>query len=197
MNASRQSHTEYRTATLDDIPQILTLHARYQVDTISDDDRKDGFITTSFNEEQLTDIIQKEQGLFLAVKNETIVAYVMAASWQFWSQWPLFAHMIKSLPEKTYQGHALSIDNSYQYGPACVDKSVRGSGIFEGVFDFALKEMSRRYPVLITFINKINPRSFAAHTQKVGLDVVNEFEFNNNQYFELACLTQRGISKEP
>lgn len=180
---------EYRKATTDDIAAILKLHARYQIDTINEADRKDGFITTAFTESQMEEIIHKEDGLFVAVQKQEIVAYAMAASWQFWSRWPMFAHMIKDLPNLNYQGHRLSVENSYQYGPICVDKSVRGQGVFEGVFSCALKAMSERFAVLVTFVNKINPRSFEAHTRKAKLDIVQEFEFNGNQYYELACLT--------
>lgn len=182
---------EFRSATTADIQQILALHARYQVDTINEADKADGFITTAFDKTQLTELIEQEHGLFVALKGNEIVAYAMAASWGFWSHWPMFAHMIKDLPNLQYKGYVLSTENSYQYGPVCVDKSVRGQGVFEGVFSFALQEMSKRYPVLVTFINKINPRSFAAHTKKVGLDVIQQFEYNNNQYYELACLTNR------
>jgi hypothetical protein len=98
--------------------------------------------------------------------------------------------MINDLPNLQYSGKQLTVDNSYQYGPVCVDKAVRGSGVFERLFSFSLGEMSKRYPILVTFINKINPRSFHAHTQKTKLDVIQEFEFNNNQYYELACKTK-------
>lgn len=198
----KRSTVTYRVATFEDIPQILTLHARYQVDTISEHDKKDGFITTAFSEAQLTELIRQEKGLFVATRSklshsststdrDEIVAYVMAASWQFWSQWPMFAYMIQNLHKTSYAGYQLNTTNSYQYGPICVDKSVRGNGVFEGIFQFSREQMSTRFPVLITFINKINPRSFAAHTKKVNLDVINEFEYNNNQYYELACLTRQ------
>ncbi|WP_370977817.1 N-acetyltransferase family protein [Agaribacterium sp. ZY112] len=180
----------YRLAQRADIELILELHARYQIDTIADDDRKDGFITTAFTKEQLKELIDKEQGLFVAQKGETIVAYVMAASWLYWSRWPMFAHMVAGLSELEYEGYRLDVVNSYQYGPVCVDKSVRGQGVFEAVFYFALQAMANRYPVLVTFINKVNTRSFAAHTKKVALQVIHEFEFNNNHYYELACLTE-------
>jgi hypothetical protein len=65
------------------------------------------------------------------------------------------------------------------------------TGIFEGIFSFALKVMANKYPVLVTFINKVNSRSFIAHTQKADLEVVKTFEYNNNQYYELACLTHK------
>ncbi|MCE2571104.1 GNAT family acetyltransferase [Motilimonas eburnea] len=180
-----------RLATVADIPEVLELHARYQVDSIAEQDKADGFITTAFTGAQLVELIESEQGLSVVTKSGSIVAYAMAASWQFWARWPMFAHMIKDLPSLSYEGYQLSTDNSYQYGPVCVDKSVRGQGALELVFEFSLQHMSSRYPVLVTFINKINPRSYAAHTNKVGLQVIQEFSFNNNHYYELACLTQR------
>ena len=182
----------YRQAKLEDIAEVLTLHYRYQVDSINEEDKQDGFITTPFTEQQMVELIEREDGLFLALNEQhTIIGYAMAASWKYWQRWPMFAHMIKGLPNLTYQGHRLSIDNSYQYGPICVDKSVRGEGVFEGLFEYALAGMAKRFKVLITFINIINPRSYAAHTKKARLDVIQEFEYNSNHYYELACLTAR------
>ena len=181
----------FKVAETQDIDAVLKLHARYQVDSISEDDKKDGFITTAFTHAQMQRLIEEEQGLFLALKDEQIIGYAMAASWEFWSIWPMFAHMIKDLPNVSYSGIQLSTDNSYQYGPVCVDKTYRGQGIFEQLFEYSLQKMSTRYPVLVTFINKINPRSYAAHVNKARLDVIKEFTFNNNHYYELACLTKR------
>ena len=179
----------YRAATQDDIAAVLALHFKNQVDSMAEEDKQDGFITTAFTQQQMQALIRDENGLFVAELDDEIVAYAMAASWQFWSQWPMFAYMVDDLHTVEYQGIQLSVENSYQYGPVCVDKRVRGSGVFEGVFQFALEQMAKRYAVLVTFINKINARSYAAHTQKVGLDVVKEFEYNGNNYYELACLT--------
>lgn len=185
---------ECRLATLDDIDEILKLHSRYQVDTINEEDKKDGFITTAFSKEQLTALIEDEKGLFVAIKDKEIVAYVMAASWAYWSAWPMFVHMIRDLPNVKFQGVTLSVDNSYQYGPVCVDKSVRGTDVLKLIFDFAREEMNKRYPILVTFINKINKRSYEAHTRKLGLEVVKEFEFNNNNYYELCYDTSKAVN---
>ena len=185
---------ELKTATLENVEEILTLHYRYQVDSIDDQDKADGFITTAFTKEHLTRLIEDENGLFIACLDNKIVAYAMAASWQFWSQWPMFEFMIKHLDDATYQAQIITVHNSYQYGPVCVDKSVRGLGVFEQVFNYSLLKMSTRYPLMVTFINKINPRSFAAHTRKTCLQVISEFDFNHNQYFKLACSTTNDCS---
>lgn len=186
---------EIRLATIEDIPEVLELHFKYQVDSIRDEDKKDGFITTAFTHAQMVELIESESGLSIVKIEGRILAYAMAASWSFWSRWPMFEYMIKELPNLSYQGVKLNTANSYQYGPVCVDKSVRGQGVFEAIFEFSLQEMSSKYPILVTFVNKINPRSLAAHTKKVQLDVIQEFSFNNNQYYELGCFTKSASEK--
>jgi hypothetical protein len=65
--------------------------------------------------------------------------------------------------------------------------------VLEAIFDFAREAMAKRYPILVTFINKINPRSYEAHTRKLGLEVIQEFSYNNNNYYELVYDTSRKI----
>jgi len=183
---------EYKIAELSDIDATLKLHAKYQIDTIAESDKKDGFVTTPFTREELTGLIEQEQGLFIAKEGEEVLAYVMSASWEFWSKWAMFAYMIEELPKLEYKGIQLSTENSYQYGPIAIDTSVRGTEVLPMIFHFALKQMAKRYPVLVTFVNQINPRSFEAHHRKLGLDVIQEFTYNGNRYWEMGCLTGRG-----
>lgn len=185
----------YKIAELSDIQNTLKLHAKYQVDTIKPEDKKDGFVTTAFTKEELTELITKEQGLFIAYRDDEVLAYVMAASWNFWSKWPMFAFMIKDLPNLNYLGQTLSVSNSYQYGPVCIDKRVRGTGVLEEIFDFSRVHMHKRFPILVTFVNKINPRSFNAHTKKLKLHVIQEFEFNGNTYDEMVYDTSKPVTK--
>ena len=186
---------EYKLAKIQDIEKVLELHFKYQIDSIKEEDKKDGFITTAFTKEQMIDLITLEQGLFIAIENEKIVAYVMSASWKFWSRWPMFAFMMEDLPNLEYLGQKLSVQNSYQYGPVCVDKEYRGSGVLEKIFDFARENMAKRFPILVTFINKINPRSYEAHTKKLKLEVIKEFSYNNNNYYELVYDTSKSLFK--
>lgn len=181
----------YRNAILSDIPAIQTLQQKYHVQSISEADKPHGFVTTLFTEEQIKELIETEDGIALACDGEAVVAYAMAASWTYWAKWPLFQHMIKDLPSTTYLGQVLSQENSYQYGPVCIDMSYRGKEVLPNLFDYSRKHMNKRFPILITFINHINPRSYAAHVNKLGLDVIKSFEFNNNQYYELGFDTNK------
>lgn len=186
----------FKMAEVKDIEGVLQLQKKYQIDTIAEEDKKDGFVTTSFTKEQLKKLIEEEQGLFIAQNQDGIVAYVMVASWQYWSAWPLFQYMIEDLPNLEYQGRQLSVENSYQYGPICIDKSVRGSGALEGIFELAREEMAKRFSFLVTFINKINPRSYEAHARKLGLELIQEFDYNNNSYYELIYDISKEIKKK-
>lgn len=178
---------EVRLATKADINDVLALMHKYHIDGISEEDKPDGFVTTRMSHEQMQALVEKEQGITIARQGDALLAFAMAGSWGFWSEWPFFENMIRILPEYELDGQPLSVDSSYQYGPICIDKSVRGSGVFESVFSYSLASMKERFPVMVTFINRINNRSYAAHTRKAGMSSLGTFDFNGNSYYMLAC----------
>jgi hypothetical protein len=182
---------EYRNARLSDIPAVSLLQKKYHISTINEEDKPDGFVTTLFSESQFKELIEKENGLAIACDGDRIVAYAMAASWEFWATWPLFQKMINDLPDTKYLSTVLSVENSYQYGPVCIDKEYRGTDVLPNIFEFSRLQMKKRFPILITFINQINHRSFHAHTVKLGLEVIKTFDFNGNHYYELGYDTAK------
>lgn len=181
----------YRNATIKDISQVSQLQKKYHISTISEEDKKDGFVTTLFTEELFKELIEKENGLAIACDGDRVVAYAMAASWKYWSRWPLFQKMIVDLPITKYQDIVLSEENSYQYGPVCVDKEYRGTEVLPNIFEFSRRQMNKRFPILITFINQTNHRSFKAHNKKLELEVIKPFDFNDNHYYELGYDTSK------
>ena len=183
----------YRNATIADIPQLQALQQKYHVSSIREEDKKNGFVTTLFTAEQFQELIERENGISLACDGGTVAGYAMAGSWEFWSKWPLFQHMIADLPNVSYLGQTLNTQNSYQYGPVCIDMAYRGQGVLKALFRYSTSQMTSRFPILITFINQINERSYAAHTQKVGLEVIKTFSFNGNQYYELGYDTKLAL----
>ena len=60
---------------------------------------------------------------------------------------------------------------------------------------YLFPSMSKRYPILVTFVNKINPRSFEAHKRKLGLEIIQEFKYNGNEYCEFAYDTSKRLIK--
>lgn len=175
-------------ATVQDIPAVLALLKANHADNVAD--KSNGFVTTNITEEQMAALILNENGVTIAKDGDKIVAFALAASWKSWSVWPFFVNMIKELPKFSFEGESLSTENTYQYGPVCVDSAYRGSGVFEQVFAASLSSMQDRYPLMATFINMVNPRSYAAHTRKAGMEEVGRFDYNQNHYYLMACRTK-------
>jgi CheY-like chemotaxis protein len=176
---------ETRIGTTADIPGILALQAQNLLANLAADQRADGFVTTPFTPEILTELLA-QRGVFVAVQEDQIIAYILAGSWDFFSRWPIFLYMVSLLPSWQFQGQPLSASKTFQYGPVCVDKKYRGQQVLPQLFEIMRFSFADRYSVGVTFINQLNPRSYAAHTQKLQWQVVAEFEFNQGKFYGLA-----------
>ncbi|MEE1169156.1 MAG: hypothetical protein UHP11_00445 [Anaerovoracaceae bacterium] len=184
-----------RHATVADMPGIRALLKKYHRDTISDKDRPGGFVTTAITDEQLTDLIEKENGVMIIVRPQAapspdeVLAFCFAAPWEFWKSWPLFAYMIEIMPEYEFEGKKIVVEETYQYGPICVDTSIRGTGAFADLFYASLTDFKDRFPIMITFVNSINGRSENAHNNKAHMQTIGTFDFNDNHYLMMAIRT--------
>jgi hypothetical protein len=170
-------------ATIADIESFLILQEKYLVVNLSEEEKKDGFVTTPFTVEQLTEIIGKE-GLFLAKQGDQVIGYAFAGTWEYFSQWAIVKIMAEMLPID-FGKYQITTENSFQYGPICIDMAFRGTGLVQQLFDFMRSEMADKYPVSVTFINKINERSRKAHVEKLGWKIVADFQYNSNNYYFL------------
>ncbi len=201
---------QVRLAEVGDIEGIRALMKKYHRDTISDEDRPDGFVTTAITDGQLTELIQKERGVMIIAepsdegpdkgsgegpdrgsgkRPDKVLGFCFAAPWEFWTAWPLFRHMIGIIPDYEFEGKKIRIEETYQYGPVCVDRSLRGTGAFEDLFFASLGQFRDRYPVMLTFVNQINKRSENAHNNKAGMETLGTFGFEGNQYFLMGIRT--------
>ena len=183
-----------RHATVDDIPGVRALLKKYHRDTISDEDRPNGFVTTAITDEQLTQLIEEENGVMIIADPkedgpDDVYAFCFAAPWEFWASWPLFAYMIEIMPEYEFEGKNVVVSETYQYGPMCVDSSIRGTGAFADLFYASLADFKDRFPVMITFVNSINGRSENAHNNKAHMETIGTFDFNDNHYLMMAIRT--------
>lgn len=103
--------------------------------------------------------------------------------------------MVARLPSLQFQGKSLVVEDTFQYGPVCIDDRFRGTGLFQKLFEEMRVSFSSRYPLGITFINRLNSRSFEAHTRKLGLTVIDEFEFDGRPYYGLVFDTAVSVLK--
>jgi hypothetical protein len=178
-----------RTAIDRDIEGILELQSRNLYPNLLPAELAGGFVMTPFTPDLLRQLIDRV-GVFIAEDEGRVVGYLLAGDWEFFSQWEIFRVMMARLPELRFQEREITVDNSFQYGPICIDRAVRGSDVFPELFDFMRSSFAPRFSVGVTFINKLNQRSFAAHTRKLDLEIIDEFEFNGNSFYTLAFATR-------
>ncbi|WP_309742584.1 MULTISPECIES: GNAT family acetyltransferase [unclassified Chamaesiphon] len=178
-----------RNVSESDFDGILDLQSRNLYSQLAPAELAGGFVTTPFTPELLRQL-RLQDGVFVAEDAGQIVGYLLAGDWTFFSQWEIFRVMVDRLPKLRFKGREITVDSSFQYGPICLDRAIRGSDIFPQLFDLMRSSFAPKFPVGVTFINKLNQRSFAAHTRKLNLEIIDEFEFNGNSFYMLAFLTR-------
>lgn len=174
-----------RKGTQADIPGILALQDQNLYGKMTEAERANGFVTTPFVPKQIEAIIE-QNGLFVAEDKGIIISYVFAGTWAYFQQWEIFKLMVSRFPILQFNGQKITVENSFQYGPVCIAKAYRGQGVLQMIFEEMRQSMVQKFPISITFINKVNAISTIAHTKKLGWVIIDEFQFNNNTYIGLA-----------
>lgn len=188
-----------RLATRADLDAIAALEANQWEAELAPDQRGGMMTGQSFSRQQLDELIQNHWLLLAEVGGE-IAGYVIAGRWPFFSDWPLYRYLLKRLETGRFEidrfemGKGIvSVSNSCQYGPIWIALSQRGSGLFAELVAKLKKEVAPQYSYMVTFIAEENERSFAAHTQKGGMQVLDFFEFDGRGYYLLAADTAGAI----
>lgn len=183
-----------RLGTHTDINGVLALQALNLQANLPISALENGFVTTPFTPALIKEIIEMD-GLFVAEDKGQIIAYVYAGSWAYFQQWSIFTFMVNRFPDLHFKQQAITVQNSFQYGPICIANAYRGTGVLQQIFEEMRIAFAAKYPISITFINAINKRSTKAHVEKLGWEVIDEFTFNQNQYLGLAYDMQIIVSK--
>jgi len=174
-----------RQATSNDIQGILDLQSANLFSNMSETERTKGFVTTPFTVALIKEIIA-QSGLFVAIDHKKVVAYVFAGNWNYFCHWDIFKYMITRFPNLKFNSKSITTENSFQYGPICIDVNYRGRGVINQIFEKMRLSMKDKYSISLTFINAENIPSTKAHTEKLGWEIIDRFEFNGNNYLGLA-----------
>jgi hypothetical protein len=181
-----------RIGTERDIDGILALQSQNLYTNLSVAELADGFVTTPFTPE-LIRLLLAQTGVFVAEVDRQIVGYMLAGDWDFFSQWEIFRVMTSRLPTLKFQGKTIEVERSFQYGPVCIDRTLRGGGILPELFAKMRLSFVPKFPIGVTFINQLNQRSLMAHTRKLDLEIIDEFELNGNSFYTLAFSTTTSL----
>jgi hypothetical protein len=185
----------FRKAAPSDFPRILALQKDNLIQNLSSQDQRDGFLSIEYSHDQL-ERFNNELGIFIAIDNDSLSGYLIAQSMDFAPQSPLIDAMVRRFPGVQYQPIPLSGYRTFIYGPVCINRQSRGQGVLEGLFNAMLQALKEQYDVGVAFVSELNSRSLHAHQDKLGMEIVDEFEFNGQKYwtlvFEVKSKVQNG-----
>ncbi|MCG9747642.1 GNAT family N-acetyltransferase [Shewanella sp. Isolate8] len=188
-----------RLATGADLDALVELEAREWQAELTPGQRGALMTGQHFSRQELSELIQKHW-LLLAEREGEIAGYVIAGHWSFFGEWPLYRSLVKRLETSRFEmdrfetaSGIINKANSCQYGPIWIAPSQRGTGLFAELVAELKTRVAPQYPYMVTFIAEENERSFAAHTQKGGMQVLDFFEFDGRGYYLLAVDTAGAI----
>jgi hypothetical protein len=164
---------------------ILALQEANLFDNLSAEARADGYLSARFSRAQF-ERMNADVAVVAATQGDRVAGYLCASSVDFNRQFPLLAAMIRCYDDVTFRGRSLAEQNTFVYGPVCVARTDRGSGVLRGMFDELRREVAGRFDAGACFVAAGNARSLAAHQQGLGMLRVAEFEFQQRGYHILA-----------
>ena len=177
-----------RLATVQDVATLARLESTQLQDELVVEQRNNSLSGQSFSKVDLTCLIT-QHWVVVAELNGDIIGYVIAGRWSFFKQWPIYRNLLNRLPRIDYEKAKLTEKNCCQYGPIWIASEHRGQGIFEALVLFVRKAAAKELPYMLTFIAEENAGSFAAHTRKGGMQVVDFISFDERDYYLLVLAT--------
>jgi hypothetical protein len=166
-------------ATDHHLEQILALQAANLREHLNTEERQSqGFVSLRHNLSLLREMNRPYPHVIAttlgANGEEELVGYALVMLPAFRARLPLLEPMFAELARVEWRGRALDAWRWYVMGQVCVAKAHRGRGLVERMYDAHRSQMSPHFDVMITEIDRANPRSMRAH-ERAGFEVVREY----------------------
>lgn len=164
---------------------ILRLQSANFITKLSEEERKDGFLSAEFSLQQVAEMAE-DLGTMLAIGEDGVAGFVCAFRREFDTGSPVIAKMIDCYDRVQFEGKPLSAYNSYIYGPVCIAREYRGRGLLRGLYDAQRDDLAGQFEIGVAFVSRNNPHSLDAHVAGLGMTEVGDFELNGNVYVIIA-----------
>jgi len=175
----------YRRAVTTDCSEILRLNKANFITNLTEEERKDGFLSAVFTAQQVT-AMAADLGIMVAVVEAKIAGFLCAFRNQFDHGSPVVAKMIASYERMRFEGKPLSSFRSYVYGPVCIDGVFRRRGLLRGLFNAQITDLAGQFEIGVALIARNNPHSFDAHVAGLGMVEAGDFNANGRQFAAVA-----------
>jgi len=175
----------YRRAIAADYGAIVRLNAANFIANLSEEERRDGFLSAVFTLEQ-TAAMAEDLGTTVAIVDGRLAGFLCAFRNDFDHGSPVVAKMIESYERLRFDGKLLNAYKSYAYGPVCIDRAYRRHGLLRGLYQQQKRELAGRFEVGVALIARTNQHSLDAHVHGLGMADVGSFEVNGNLFATVA-----------
>lgn len=174
----------FQKASDADLQGILDLQRKNFVHNLTDNEKKQGFLSIEFTKDQFK-TMNDETGIIVCKNSGTIYGYLCTSSLKFNRSFELPCTMMNLYPQLHYKGKALDKYCSVVAGPWCIEKNLRGKNIFINMWAALGLVLGKNIDLITTFVSIHNLRSYYA-AQKVGMEEIATFKVNSNEFFLLA-----------
>ncbi|PQV65355.1 Ribosomal protein S18 acetylase RimI [Abditibacterium utsteinense] len=178
-------------ANSSDFPAIIELQERNHLSNLAENARDDGFVTTYLDTPKL-EFLRAQNGLFIAKIGAELAGFACAQNWDLSGTNAFHRAVLSGFP-LNLKNSAITAENSFLYGPVCVAASFRGRGILGDLIEAVKAAFRPRYNFGVSFIDHRNLRSLAAHTRKLGFQIVGELPFDDTIYHVLGFSTSSSL----
>ena len=179
------SNVTFRQARPDDYAAIVRLNAANFIANLSEDERRDGFLSAVFTLEQ-TAAMAEDLGTTVAIVEGRLAGFLCAFRNEFDHGSPVVAKMIESYDRLSLEGKLLSTYKSYAYGPVCIARAHRRKGLLRGLYQEQKRALAGQFEVGVALIARTNQHSLEAHVAGLGMTDVGSFEANGQLFATVA-----------
>lgn len=175
---------EIRPARSDaDLRQIVALQAANLHETVDPAERAaQGFVTLTHDVALLREMCGPDWHVVATEPHAgEVIGYALVMLPAFRTRLPLLEPMFARLDHLSHRGRPLLSFRWYVMGQVCVAKAHRGRALVERMYAEHRRLMSPRYDLMVTEIDRANPRSLRAH-ENTGWIVLDEYRSDGREW---------------
>ena len=187
-------NVEYRLAQDRDFTAIVRLNEANFVKNLNESEREDGFLSAIFSLEQIV-AMASDLGITIANVDGVLAGFLCAFRNDFDHGSPVVAKMIEAYPHMLFESRPLSEWRTYVYGPVCIDRRFRRSGLLRGLYTSQLRSLAGQFEVGVALISRNNPHSMAAHLAGLGMIETGDFAISGNVFATVAFRVPKSPTK--
>lgn len=179
---------QIRRALDSDLDSACDLVKENYVGNLTDAQKQDGFLSICFTRDELK-AMADDGVMIVAVLDSKVVGFLCTQTCQYNREHiPIAKTMIDMLSD------GIDDQRTLVCGPVCVGSLARGQGLFERMYAFLAEQIHGVYDSGITFVSESNPRSIAAHRDKMGMAPAGVFEHGGKTFQALRHQFVKGHS---